>query len=70
MKAKWVLSLASGAQYPVAKAFFNKLNINPIGFVQWREPMKASDADTGLRVAAPVDTISALPRPRDRSHSP
>ena len=70
MKAKWVLSLASGAQYPAAKAFFKKLNIDPIGFIQWKEPMKESDADTSLRIAAPVDTISALPRPRDRSHSP
>jgi hypothetical protein len=70
MKAKWVLSLASGDQYPAAKAFFNKLDIKPIGYIQWKEPMKASDADTSLHIAAPVDTNSALPRPRDRSHSP
>ena len=30
---------ASGAQYPAAKAFFKKLNIDPIGFIQ-KEPMK------------------------------
>jgi len=70
MKAKWVLSLASGDQYPAAKAFFNKLDIKPIGYIQWRDPLKASDADTSLRIAAPVGSNSALPRPRDRSHSP
>jgi hypothetical protein len=70
MKAKWVLSLVSGDHYPEAKAFFNKLGIKPIGYIQWKDPTRASDADTSLHIAAPVDTISALPRPRDRSHNP
>ena len=63
MKAKWVLSLASGDHYPEAKAFFNKLDIEPIGYIQWKEPTKPSDS-SGLHIA--VGTSSPLPRPRER----
>ena len=38
MKAKWVLSLASASHYAAAKAFFNQLGIEPIGYIQWRDP--------------------------------
>ena len=38
MKAKWVLSLASASHYAAAKAFFNQLGIEPIGYIQWIDP--------------------------------